>query len=137
MCFLRSDLKSDISPEEIKEIIENGVESDPEEEEDYSEDNNGEQFSHDCPDCIKRKNEYLLERLNHVLKKCGEEEMDEAEWSELRPVNQMRVFLYVNKLKEATMEKDGEGKERPVPDELEEEFKGLVASISTSKLQNI
>ena len=131
MCFTRSDLKSDISPEEIKEIIENGLESGPEDEEEYGEDNNEEQFSHECPDCIKRRNEYLLERLNHVLKKCEEEEMDEAEWSEMRPVNQMRVFLYVSKLKEATIEKDGEGKEKPGPDELEEDFNRLVASISS------
>ena len=129
MCFTRSDLKSDISPEEIKEIIENGFESDPEDEEEYSEDTNEEQFSHECPDCMKRRNEYLLERLNHVLKKCEEEEMDEAEWSEMRPVNQMRVFLYVNKLKEATIDKDNEGMEKP--DELEEDFNRLVASISS------
>ena len=124
MCFPRGDLLNDIT---LEDFIENGFESDHEEEEE--EDESDEEFDcHECPECIQRTNQFLLKRLNHVLKKCKEEEMEEGDWSEIKPENQMRVFLYVSKLKE-----ESDGHEKSVTDELEEEFNDIVDHIMTTQ----
>ena len=124
MCFPRGDLLNDIT---LEDFIENGFESDHEEEEE--EDESDEEFDcHECPECIQRTNQFLLKRLNHVLKKCKEEEMEEGDWSEIKPENQIRVFLYVSKLKE-----ESDGQEKSVTDELEEEFNDIVDHIMTTQ----
>ena len=125
MCFPRSDLLNDITSEDV---IENDFETDPEEEEEEFEESDEEFDCHECPECIQRTNQFLLKRLNHVLKKCKEEEMEEGDWSEIKPENQMRVFLYVSKLKEGS-----DGQEESVPDELEEEFNDIVDHIMTTQ----
>ena len=131
MCFPRSDLLNDINSEDIIDIIEN----DPEDEGDEIEDSDEESDVHDCLECIQRTNQFLLKRLNHVLKKCEEEEMDEGDWSEMKPENQMRVFLYVSKLKEDIEDKKEkcDRQEKSGTDELEEEFNNLVDHIITEQ----
>ena len=125
------DLLNDISSEDIMDIIE----SDPEDEGEEFEDSDEEFDVHDCLECIQRTNQFLLKRLNHVLKKCEEEEMEEEDWSEMKPENQMRVFLYVSKLKEEIEDKEEEsdGQEKTGTDELEEEFNNLVDHIITEQ----
>ena len=124
MCFPRGDLLNDIT---LEDFIENGFESDHGEEEE--EDESDEEFDcHECPECIQRTNQFLLKRLNHVLKKCKEEEIEEGDWSEVEPENQIRVFLYVSKLKE-----ESDGQEKSVTDELEEEFNDIVDHIMTTQ----
>ena len=129
MCFPRRDLLNGISSEDVMEIIENH----PEDEE--YEDSDEEVDVHDCLECIQRTNHFLLERLNHVLQKCEEEEMEEGVWSEMKPENQMRVFLYVSKLKEEMEDKEEESdrQEKPGTDKLEEEFNNLVDHIITEQ----
>ena len=125
------DLLNDISSEDIMDIIE----SDPEDEGEEFEDSDEEFDVHDCLECIQRTNQFLLKRLNHVLKKCEEEEMEEEDWSEMKPENQIRVFLYVSKLKEEIEDKEEEsdGQEKTGTDELEEEFNNLVDHIITEQ----
>ena len=131
MCFPRCDLLNDISSEDIMEFIE----SDPEDEGEEFEDSDEEFDVQDCLECIQRTNQFLLKRLNHVLKKCEEEEMEEGDWSEMKPENQMRVFLYVSKLKEEIEDREGEsdGQGKSGADELEEEFNNLVDHIITEQ----
>ena len=125
------DLLNDISSEDIMDIIE----SDPEDEGEEFEDSDEEFDVHDCLECIQRTNQFLLKRLNHVLKKCEEEEMEEEDWSEMKPENQMRVFLYVSKLKEDIEDKKEkcDRQEKSGTDELEEEFNNLVDHIITEQ----
>ena len=122
---------NDISSEDIMEFIE----SDPEDEGEEFEDSDEEFDVHDCLECIQRTNQFLLKRLNRVLKKCEEEEMEEGDWSEMKPENQMRVFLYVSKLKEEIEDREGEsdGQGKSGTDELEEEFNNLVDHIITEQ----
>merc|ERR1712192_206584 len=60
-----------------------------------------------CEDCdgCHATNQYLLQCLNHVLQKCGEEKMEQEEWMDLTVSAKMQVFLYVHKIREEMLKK--------------------------------
>ena len=121
MCFKRCDL-DDIKSEDGTE----NIESDFEDEGEAFVDSEEESDIYD--DCL-----FLLTRLNHVLKKCGEEEMEESDWCEMKAENQCRVFLYVSNLKKDIWEEKEENvrQEKSETDNIEKEFDRMVNRIIT------
>ena len=91
MCLKRSRKQEDLTSEELQELEPEEGEGDP----------HGQ-----CPQCKERKDLWLLERLNYVLGRCGEEELAMEEWSGLEGIQKMRVFLYAHKIREEKILKE-------------------------------
>jgi len=120
--------------EELRNLLETSAILDDDfddEEEDYEDDGaSGHYVCEDCDGC-HATNEYLLQCLNHVLQKCGEEKMEQEEWMDLAVAAKMQVFLYVHKIREEMLEKkkvEEEEKEKQ-EDDLEEDFNDLVKQL--------
>jgi len=105
---------------------------DDDDEEDYDDDGaSGHYVCEDCDGC-HATNEYLLQCLNHVLQKCGEEKMEQEEWMDLTVSAKMQVFLYVHKIREEMlkrMEKEEVEEKENQEEDLEEDFNDLVKQL--------
>ena len=93
MCFQPRDLRSEVF-KEVQEVLEGDEDDVTSNDEDYESDF----VCEECEDCVK-ENVTLLECLNHVLEKCGEEPMVKEEWLGLPTRNKMRVFVYVHNMR--------------------------------------
>ena len=128
-----------ITPEDIMAIIQSDPANEGEEFEEY--DNEVEDSANEVEDSNEdfEEKQFLLERLNHVLKKCEEEEIKEGDWHDMEPDNQMRVLLYVGKLKKEIEGKKEESDDLKMSgtdemDLIEEEFNIIVDLIITKQL---
>jgi hypothetical protein len=108
MCFQSRDLRSEVF-KEVQEELEGDEDDVTSNDEDYESDF----VCEECEDCVK-ENVTLLECLNHVLEKCGEEPMVNEEWLALPSRNKMRVVIYVHNLRKQQLaeedRREGEGK---------------------------
>lgn len=116
--------------EDLRNLLESSAildDDDFDEEEEYEDDEvSGHYVCEDCEGC-HATNEYLLECLNHVLQKCGEEEMEKQEWIDMAVTAKMQVFLYVHKIRVEMLEKEPEREKQE--EDLEEDFNDLVKQL--------
>ena len=84
--------------------------------------------------CIKKRNKFLLDRLNHILEKCGEEVIDGGDWTEMNLEEQLRVLLYAQTVKENYDERKAGLEVIGELHEFESDFNTLVTHVLRHRL---
>jgi hypothetical protein len=94
MCFHQRNL-------EVLEVLEDFEDDDPTDTEEPEEPQDCDECA-TCDECTYQL--IMLNIVNHMLVKCGEEPIDEKEWLSLPSKNKMRVVMYVHNLRKGNLE---------------------------------